>query len=188
MHRFAQRARQLAMQTVTSAVGQKQRTKGADMFQPDEDGVYATVQASSVRRIFAFGVIGGLGALVIYTALVRPPAVLWLIVMLVFGCAMLVLAEAMRRATVRVLELTATELRDDTGAVLALLSDVAQVERGAFAFKPSNGFTLVLKTKQPRAWAPGLWWRLGRRVGVGGVTSAGQAKFMAEQIALRIVD
>jgi hypothetical protein len=52
--------------------------------------------------------------------------------------------------------------------------------------KPSNGFTVVMETKQPRAWAPGLWWRVGRRVGVGGVTGASQTKFMAEQIALRL--
>jgi hypothetical protein len=68
------------------------------------------------------------------------------------------------------------------------MDGIRSVERGAFAFKPSHGFTLVMKEKQPRAWAPGLWWRLGRRVGVGGVTSAGQTKFMAEQIALRIED
>jgi hypothetical protein len=60
------------------------------------------------------------------------------------------------------------------------------VERGAFALKPSNGFTLVMKHKSPRAWAPGIWWRTGYRVGVGGVTAAGQSRFMAEQIALMI--
>jgi hypothetical protein len=85
-----------------------------------------------------------------------------------------------------VIELTETEIRTSNGEVLARMDEILAVDRGAFAFKPSNGFTLKLNTKKPRAWAPGLWWRFGRRVGVGGVTSAGQAKFMAEQIALRI--
>ena len=69
---------------------------------------------------------------------------------------------------------------------MARLDDVQSVERGAFALKPSNGFTLVMKHKNQRAWAPGMWWRMGYRVGVGGVTAAGQSRFMAEQIALQI--
>ena len=156
------------------------------MFQSDEAGVYAVVQASALRRVFAFGVLFALGALVIYTALVQPPAAIWLVFMIGFGTGALWLAEKMRRATLSVIELTDTEIRDSNGNVLARMDDIIGVDRGAFAFKPSNGFTLKLKTKKPRAWAPGLWWRFGRRVGVGGVTSAGQAKFMAEQIALRI--
>ena len=156
------------------------------MFQPDEAGVYAVVQASALRRVFAFGVLFALGALVIYTALVQPPAAIWMVFMIGFGTGALWLAEKMRRATLSVIELTDTEIRDSNGNVLARMDDIIAVDRGAFAFKPSNGFTLKLKTKKPRAWAPGLWWRFGRRVGVGGVTSAGQAKFMAEQIALRL--
>ena len=82
--------------------------------------------------------------------------------------------------------MTDEAISDSNGLVLARIEDILAVDRGAFAMKPSNGFTLKLKTKQPRGWAPGLWWRLGNRVGVGGATAAGQSKFMAEQIALRI--
>jgi hypothetical protein len=156
------------------------------MFQSDENGVFAIVQASGLRRVFGFGVLLALGGLVIYTALVRPPSAAWFVFMIVFGSAMLWLAEKMRRSTLSVIELTETEVRTSNGEVLARMDEILAVDRGAFAFKPSNGFTLKLNTKKPRAWAPGLWWRFGRRVGVGGVTSAGQAKFMAEQIALRI--
>ena len=158
------------------------------MFQPDENGIYAVVQASSARRIFAYGVLFILGALVLYTALARPPEVQWLAFMLIFGVSMLWLAERLRRATLMTIELTDTEVRDSSGEVLAMMDEIKGVDRGAFAFKPSNGFTLVMKTKRPRGGAPGLWWRLGRRVGGGGVTSAGQAKFMAEQIAFRLND
>ncbi len=156
------------------------------MFQPDQDGIYATVQASQGRRWFAYGVLFSLGALVIYTTLTQPPALQWMVFMLVFGVAMLWLAEKLRRATTQVITLTETDLRDSSGVVLAEIADIATVSRGAFALKPSNGFTLVLNSKKPRAWAPGLWWRIGRRVGVGGVTAAGQSRFMAEQVALRL--
>ena len=92
----------------------------------------------------------------------------------------------MRRVTELTIELTETDLQDSSGMVLAQIDDVRSVQRGTFAFKPSNGFTPVLKIKKPRAWLLGLWWRIGRRVGVGGVTSAGQAKFMAERINMMI--
>jgi hypothetical protein len=158
------------------------------MFKPDENGVYATVTASPARRLFAYGILFSLGALVLFTALSQPPSAPWLVLMVFFGVGALWLAERLRRATMLIIELTETEVRDSSGAVLALMDDIKGVDRGAFAFKPSNGFTLVMKTKKPRSWAPGLWWRMGRRVGVGGVTSAGQSKFMAEQIAFRLND
>ena len=156
------------------------------MFQPDEDGIYAQLQASPGRRIFAYGAQFGLGGIIIYVTLVQPPSLPWMMFMLAFGVVMLWQAERLRRSTTVTIELTATELRDSAGTVLAHIDEVQSVERGTFAFKPSNGFTLVLNSKKPRAWLPGLWWRFGRRVGVGGVTNAGQAKFMAERISMMI--
>lgn len=156
------------------------------MFQPDQTGGYATVNASQGRRYFACGVIYGLGGLLIYTALAHPPDVLWLVFLLGFGAAMLWLGERLRRATRIGIVLTETDLRDTEGTVLARMEDIVLVDRGALAMKPANGFTLVLNARQPRGWSPGMWWRIGKRVGIGGVTAAGPAKFMAEQIALRI--
>ena len=156
------------------------------MFEPDQNGIYAVVEASPGRRLFAYGVQFLLGGLVIYVSLVQPPALGWLIFMLAFGALMIVQAERLRRATLMTISLTEDAIVDSEGTVLARIADVTAVERGALAFKPSNGFTLVTKTKQPRRWVPGMWWCIGRRVGIGGVTGAGQTKFMAEQIALRI--
>ena len=156
------------------------------LFESDENGVYASFGASSVRRIFACGVLFGLGGLLIYVGLVRPPEPGWLVFLLAMGVGSLWIGERLRRATKIDIELTETEVRDSAGHHLAHLDDVVSVERGAFALKPSNGFTLVLRKRAPRAWVPGMWWRLGNRVGVGGTTPAGPAKFMAEQVALRI--
>lgn len=156
------------------------------MFQPDENGIYAHVEASPARRTLAYGVQFGLGALLIYVTLTVPPSLPWMIVLLGFGVMMLWQAERMRRSTAVTLALTDTELRDSTGTVLARIDEIRSVERGAFAFKPANGFTLILHNKKPRAWLPGLWWRIGRRVGIGGVTNAGQCKFMAERISMMI--
>ena len=95
------------------------------------------------------------------------------------------LAEQMRKATAGRLELTRSGLREQSGLEVVHLDNIKAVERGMFAFKPSNGF--LIRTHKPvggRAWRPGLWWRMGRRIGVGGITSAGQAKFMADMMAV----
>jgi hypothetical protein len=158
------------------------------MFQPDSDGVYAKVYASKGRRYFACGVLFLLGGMLIYTALARPPALQWLMVLLALGTSALWLGEKLRRSTRMGIVLTATELRDTSGMLLARMDEIRAVDRGALAMKPANGFTLVLATSRPGGWAPGMWWRIGKRVGIGGVTAAGPSKFMAEQIALRIKD
>jgi hypothetical protein len=132
-------------------------------------------------------VLVGLGALLIYLAFRHPPGqFLWQAFLIVFGVVVLALADWFRRATHVTLELTDQELRESTGRILFRVEDATRVERGAFALKPSNGFLVHLKARQPRVWAPGLWWRGGRRVGVGGVTSAGQAKAMAEILSAMI--
>jgi hypothetical protein len=156
------------------------------MFKPDEDGILAVVGASAGRRIMACGVVYILGMLLIYVALAEPPALHLLVVVLALGIGSLILAEALRRATRSEIFLTKDAITTSDGMVIARLDEITNVDRGAFAFKPSNGFMLKMKTKQPRGWAPGIWWRFGRYVGVGGAVNAGQAKFMAEQIVLWI--
>lgn len=152
-----------------------------------EDEIIATLEASSLRRLFAYAAVFGLGAMLILLAFVQPPAFGWQIFLILLGAGALIVAERLRRATLFGLVLTERELRDTSGQVLSELANIRSVDRGAFAFKPSNGFVLRLHEAQPRVWAPGLWWRFSTRVGVGGVTPSGPAKYMAEQIALRVV-
>ncbi len=153
-----------------------------------EDGVRAVVGAAPWRRVLACGVIYGLGAVVVYLTLRYPPAIGWLVVMLLFGFGVLYLAERLRQATREVLVWRDDGLYTGSGEKLAGVEDIVRVDRGAFAFKPSSGFSIKLSTKRQSRWAPGIWWRLGRVIGVGGTVSAGQAKFMAEQIAICVAE
>lgn len=153
-----------------------------------EDDVIATLQASAMRRLFAYGAVFALGALLILLAFVQPPALGWQVFLIALGAGALIVAERLRRATMLGIVLTETELRDTAGQVLTTIANIRSVDRGAFAFKPSNGFVLRLNERAPRVWAPGLWWRFSTRIGVGGVTPSGPAKYMAEQIALRITE
>ncbi|MBV1869090.1 MAG: hypothetical protein KUG69_14485 [Marinosulfonomonas sp.] len=151
--------------------------------------VVAEVAPSPGRRFVAVAMLAVLGTMVVYLTFSAPPeSLLWRVLLVVVGVAALFLADMLRRSTLHKIELTDDVLRDTSGRELCRIDDIAAVERGAFAFKPSHGFLIRTKTTQPRAWAPGLWWRFGRKIGVGGVTPSGQAKFMAELIALRVVE
>jgi hypothetical protein len=79
-------------------------------------------------------------------------------------------------------------LRTSRGRVICRIADVKSVERGVLAFKPSGGFLIRLSTRQPFAWAPGIWWRWRRTVGVGGVTRGAEARAMAEILELVLAD
>jgi len=149
----------------------------------DPNEVLAVVQASQGRRILGMGSLLIMGVMLIYIAVVQSPAFHWRLFLLALGVATLWLGEKMRRATSTRIELTETELRDGDGTVIALIEDIDGMDRGFFAFKPSNGFLLRTTNKAPNEWRPGLWWRFGRRIGIGGMTSASQTKFMSEIIA-----
>lgn len=131
-------------------------------------------------------VLYGLGLLLLGMAYASPAGLGPQLFLLVSGVGVLAYGEWNRRNGEGELTLRAEGLFAEDGTLIAPTEQFVKVDRGAFAVKPSNGFTLILKDKQPRGWAPGLWWRLGRRVGVGGIASAGATKFMAEQIALRL--
>ncbi len=151
----------------------------------DENEVLATVAASAGRRFLGLVSLGLLGVLLIYIALVRPPELVWQMFLIAVGGAALWIADAMRRATASRVELTPRGLRDGDGTVIAAIEDIQSMDRGFFAFKPSNGFLLKLHSGagDGRIWRPGLWWRMGRRIGIGGMTPGNQTKFMSDVLA-----
>lgn len=154
-----------------------------------DNEILTTVRASALRRWFGVAVMGILGVMLVYIALVLPPkSFLWQAFLLMFGVAALVLADSTRRATGRVVELTRDGLRDSTGEMIAPLAEIAGLESGTFAMKPSNGFLVRLKTTRSRRWLPGLWWAVGRRVGIGGVTPGSQTKVMAQMLRALIAE
>lgn len=145
--------------------------------------VLATLQASAPRRIMGVGMLGAVGAVVLYVAFSTPPSAPWLVFLLVVGGGALWSALRMWGATEHGIELTTTQLRSTDGTVIAQVADIENIDRGFFAFKPSNGFLIRTGTASSRVWNPGLWWRMGRRIGVGGVTPGAQGKAMAEILA-----
>ncbi len=151
------------------------------------DTELARITASQPRRVIGAGAMVGLGALMLYLAFVAPPQnPIWLVFLIGCGLFALWVSQMLWQATARDIILTEDELIDTEGVVLARIDQIEKVDRGAFAMKPSNGFIIFLKEPQPRAWHPGLWWRLGKRVAIGGVTSGGQTKPVADIITLKL--
>ncbi|MEM5477789.1 hypothetical protein [Pacificibacter sp. AS14] len=156
--------------------------------QPEEK-VFA-LPATMPRRVFAVVTLGGLGLIHFWILLTTPPvALIGKVFLLAMGAVLLYGTYRLWVSTSRDILMTAEDVREEGGRVLCQIDDIHHVQRGAFAFKPSNGFVIVLNDNMPsrRGWAPGLWWRLGRRIGVGGVTSPGAGKAMADVLAARVV-
>lgn len=154
-----------------------------------EREVIAEVRASTARRGFGIVTLALLGVMLIWVAFARPPGDLgWQAFLVVLGGVTLWLAGKMRQATAGGVVLTRDGLQSADGEVIAALDEIAAVDRSMFAFKPSNGFILRLRSGMPARWQPGLWWRLGRRVGVGGVTSKAQTRAMADVLAAMLAE
>lgn len=153
-----------------------------------QQDVLATVQASSARRWTGVGMLGVVGGLVIYVALASPPQLEWQVFLLVVGGASFWLAQRMWVATKDAIELTETQLRTRSGRVICDIADIESVDRGVFAFKPSNGFLILTQSVQGNTWEPGLWWRVGRRIGIGGMTAAAECKFMSETLTALVLE
>ena len=152
------------------------------------DEVLAKVSASAPRRWFGIVSLIFLGALLLYVAAANPPAFIWQLLLIATGLSALWLAQAMHAATRITLTLTRKGLAEKDGEMLAPIDEIAGVERGAFAMKPSNGFVLNMTRPQARRWRPGLYWSIGRRVAVGGVTPGHQTKPMADAIAILLAE
>ena len=151
-----------------------------------EEPVLATIQASPGRRWLGVLSMAFLGGLLIWVAFARPPALGWQAFLLLLGLGSLWLARRMYHATALILELTDHEIRDSSGARLVTVADIVQIDRGFFAFKPSNGLLLYASAPSKAVWQPGLWWRMGKRIGIGGMTPGHQSKAMAEIIAIKL--
>ncbi len=145
------------------------------------------IAASPGRRLIGVGAMAGLGGLLLYLALTEASMGLsWKLVLSAGGAVSLWMAHRMWEATGHALILTDEALMDSDGTVIARLDNVEKVDRSAFAMKPSNGFLIVLKQPGPRVWRPGLWWRIGRRVAVGGVTNGAHTRPMADMMKLKL--
>lgn len=147
------------------------------------------LRASAPRRVVAFAMQAVLGVMLIWIAIVHPPEdPLWLLFLVALGIVVLMLARKGWLGSRGAIVLDAGGLRGADGIPIAPLAEIASVDRALFSFKPSNGFVVRLREPAARAWAPGMWWRVGRRVGIGGVTGGAQTKLLADTLSMMVAE
>lgn len=147
----------------------------------DDNEILMTLAPSIGRRVLGAGSLAALGFLLL--SVVFEATGIWQAFFLLLAILVLVAARRLWLSTGDRLELTRTELRTASGRILTPIDNVQNVDRGVFAFKPSNGFLVKLEKPCGSGWSPGLWWQRGRYIGVGGVVRAGEARAMAEFIS-----
>jgi hypothetical protein len=144
--------------------------------------VLADIPPRPARRYAAVGMTVALALIVLWIAVALPQASIgYTIFLIVLGAICLWQAREMWNASAKTLQLTRSDLREEGGRVLTTIDNVERVDRGAFAFKPASGF--LVKLKEPtdaRVYAPGVWWRFGRTLAVGGVTGRQDGKNVAD--------
>ena len=151
------------------------------------EDILATITPSPARLWMAIAMLVALGVVLLGIGVRMPlDALFWQVLVLALAGLCIWMALQLYAVAGLRIELTKAGLRDSAGRDMARFEDITGVERGALAFKPSNGFLLRTKTPGPRVWVPGVWWRVGRSVGVGGVTPGHEAKAMADMIAIRL--
>lgn len=148
----------------------------------------AVIEASAIRRFLGGFALLGSAVLLFLAAFNSVENPLWQAVVAMLGVGVLVVTDKFRRATARRIDLTSAGLFEDDGTCVVKLQDVASVERGMLAFKPSNGFVIHTTAPTSPVWRPGLWWRFGTRVGIGGVVSQGQSRFMVDTLEQLVRD
>ena len=145
------------------------------------------LRPSAPRRAIGLAIQAALGGLLLWLAVVHPPSnVVWLVFLVVLGVAVLALAQKGWRGSAQGIVLREDGLFAEDGAPIAPLDDIASVDRALFSLKPSNGFLIRLARPLGRAWVPGMWWRMGRRVGIGGVTRGADTKIVADALAVMV--
>ncbi|MGB3245258.1 MAG: hypothetical protein WBB25_12030 [Sulfitobacter sp.] len=144
--------------------------------------VLAEMRATPSRRVAGLFSLLALACLLIYVVLTRPPEQPWQILLLGLGLGAFWVALKMYHATASAVLLTDQGLHDADGTLIVALADIRHVDRGFLAFKPSHGIVLRAATAGGAQWRPGLWWRIGTRIGIGGMTPAHQAKTMSRQL------
>ena len=149
-------------------------------------GEIARLTINTPRFWLALVAMAVLAALLIWTAF--NASALLAILLGVLGILIAYVAIRTVLAGQHSLILTTEGLEDTRGRIVAPIELIEKVDRGTFSIRPSNGFSMRLKEPGPRAWHPGLWWRIGTHVGIGGLTPGGQGRAMADLIAAMIQD
>lgn len=152
------------------------------MTQTEAEDVLVAIRATTFRRYTTVILLVFFALILTQVGIEMPserPAMKFLAFAL--GFVSVIQAVFFWRATAVAIELTAQVLRESgpNGRILARVADIEKIDSSAFSYRPASGFLILLKTPAPMMVAPGMWWRRGRKIGIGGVTAKAHSKILA---------
>ncbi len=143
------------------------------------------IQPSASRRFFSIFILCLSAGVMIYFAITDPAqSIVLKLILLSLAGIFLWQVQANLRFPNAALLLKRDGLYDDQCEIICSLSNIALVDRGWFSIKPSNGFLLRLHEKASIKWLPGVYWRIGKRMGVGGAINPTQTKEFSDKLLL----
>ena len=139
------------------------------------------------RRIFGVVVLTVCGIfLLFYTLFAAQGGLFFRVVALLIGALFLWQAQWNLRVSNTTIILTKEGLYTANGDLICRVSNMLEIDNGWFSFKPSNGFLVRLYEAEDPKWARGLYWRIGKRLGVGGAIAPAEVKALSAQLSLLI--
>ncbi len=153
-----------------------------------DDTLLFRLDVAPARRVIALVFMMLLSVILIYTAINSPLGFGVRGFLLAIGVVTLLGARALARGTKASVDLREDGIYLSTGEELAHIDNIDRVEPGMFAMKPSGGISVKLKTAPGFAFVPGMYWRVGRTLGIGGVTIRGAAKAMSDGLAAYLAE
>jgi hypothetical protein len=147
------------------------------------DTPLATLRPSTPRLVFTVICLAAFAAALLWIAFMQPPDNIgWRGFLLLAAILVVWSVLRLRRLRGRALVLTEDALVDTSSGTVCRIADIARINTSTFALKPARGFAIDLVESGERVWIPGLWWRIGRNVGVGGMTGSVETRMMAERL------
>lgn len=150
--------------------------------------VLAEARASGSRRLFAAFLLGAVGLGLAWSGLQLTLASVSGALMMAAGVIFVWLALRLVLAADQAVVLTAAGLADADGTVIVDLDAIEGVDSSLLSARPSNGFIIRTRTRQAPGWRPGLWWRLGHRVGIGGILPKARTRDMVNRLSLMLAE
>lgn len=147
--------------------------------------VIVKIQPSFGRRIFGIAILC-LAALIMlnYAFGDKAQSIVLRVFLLLFAVVFLWHAQTNLRFADAALILKRDGLFDNHGELICNLSNINRIDRGWISFKPSNGLLIRMHRPMPLKWVPGLYWRFGKNLGVGGMVSPVLTKEMSDKLLL----
>lgn len=151
------------------------------------DNIILKLKPSRGRRIVGAVLLMLCGFFILfYTVFAAQDALFFRVAALLIGALFLWQAQWNLRVSNTTITLTKEGLYAANGDLICRVSNMVEIDDGWFSFKPSNGFLVRLYEAEDPKWARGLYWRIGKRLGVGGAIEPAEVKALSAQLSLLI--